>query len=135
MITDRFDELVLTLLHRMSNLEKLDLSLNLSMKRTFIDGNYLKTNIINHIPRLDKFKFNIYSTFNIHNQIYFLVVTKICLPNTVHLRIRYQQLKRVTYNFTRNTTRINCTKLSSLCTDHNRIPKVVKDYFPHTEIF
>ena len=54
----------------MSNLEKLDLSLTLSMNTTFIDGNYFKTNIINHMPRLDEFKFNILSTFTIHNQIY-----------------------------------------------------------------
>jgi hypothetical protein len=256
----------------MSNLEKLDLTLNLSMNTIFIDGNYLKINIINHMQRLDKFKFNIYSTFNIHNQIYllsnedirhtfnhfkndeiiccidyfqnkqygrchiytypyklkyykcitnnfpgglfkcvrrillfdeypfehefflrisqsfpfleninlrnykpqnnklykesnknnqdlsvikyphltdltlnlvhddyveqFLIDTITWLPNTVDLVIGYEQLKRVTHNFTRNTTRINCSKLKYLRSDDfNKIPKYVKDYFPHTQIF
>jgi len=45
----------------MSDLEKLDLSLIVGGKTTFVDGNYLKTNIINHMPRLSKFTFNICS--------------------------------------------------------------------------
>ncbi|CAF3666417.1 unnamed protein product [Rotaria socialis] len=65
----------------------------------------------------------------------FLIDTKTCLPNTVYLSVDYQVLKRVTQHFTRNTTRINCTKLCSLgligiC----QIPKYVKEYFPYTRI-
>ncbi|CAF3693730.1 unnamed protein product [Rotaria sp. Silwood1] len=62
----------------------------------------------------------------------FLVDTKICLPNNVvHLNIYYKQLKRVTHNFTRDTTRINCAKLNSLNLNGRRLPKYAKDYFPH----
>ena len=45
----------------MSNLEKLDLSLVVSMKQTFIDGNQLKFNILNNFAHLKKFLFNICS--------------------------------------------------------------------------
>ncbi|CAF2043383.1 unnamed protein product [Rotaria magnacalcarata] len=66
----------------------------------------------------------------------FLVDTEICLPNHVHLSVNYEAMKRVTENFTRNTTRINCTKLRSLClAGANGITKHVKDYFPHTKVF
>ncbi len=45
----------------------------------------------------------------------FLVNTKMSLPNNVYLSVYYQSLKRVTHSFTRNTTRINGAKLTSLC--------------------
>ncbi|CAF3598969.1 unnamed protein product [Rotaria sordida] len=62
----------------------------------------------------------------------FLVDTKICLPNNaVHLNIYYEQVKRVTHNFIRDTTRINCAKLNSLYLNGRRLPKYAKDYFPH----
>ena len=54
------------------------------------------------------------------------------LIRNISLHFDYQQLKRVTYNFTRNTTRINCAKLTSLCLGNaRRLPKYAKDYFPH----
>ncbi|CAF4961773.1 unnamed protein product [Rotaria sp. Silwood1] len=62
----------------------------------------------------------------------FLIDTRTCLPNNaVHLNIFYHQLKRVTHHFTRDTTRINCAKLNSLCFGGRRLPKYAKDYFPH----
>jgi len=64
----------------------------------------------------------------------FLVDTRTCLPNNVvHLNICYHQLKRVTHHFTRDTTRINCAKLNSLCLSGRRLrlPKYAKDYFPY----
>ncbi|CAF5155236.1 unnamed protein product, partial [Rotaria sp. Silwood1] len=62
----------------------------------------------------------------------FLIHTKICLPdNAVHLNIHLEQLKRVTYNFTRDATRINCVKLRSLCLNGRRLPEYAKDYFPN----
>jgi hypothetical protein len=45
----------------MSNLEKLDLCLIVCERKTFFDGNDFKINIINHLPRLNKFVFNIRS--------------------------------------------------------------------------
>jgi hypothetical protein len=53
----------------MFNLEKLDLDLVICCKNAFIDGNSLKKNIINHMPKLNKFTFNIRSTVRLDNQI------------------------------------------------------------------
>ncbi|CAF1417233.1 unnamed protein product [Rotaria sordida] len=64
-----YDELIVPLLHRMSHLEELDLSLIISGKKTFVDGNDLKTNIINNMPFLNKFTFNIRSFNHFYNQI------------------------------------------------------------------
>ncbi|CAF1005573.1 unnamed protein product [Rotaria magnacalcarata] len=269
--TDVDDELIFPLLHRMLNLEKLHLCLKISGRNSFIHGNNLKIDIMNHMSQLNQFTFNIRSTIRLHNQIsflsnediqhtfndfqnnqiiscvdyfsemergqchiytypyqlkeyhqitnsfpggifkyvreislfderpfqhefffqisqsfpfmkkltlinqkpqndkryrkvdddnqhlsiieypnlshlnldeahddyieQFLIDTKTCLPNTVYLSVDYQVLKRVTQHFTRNTTRINCTKLCSLgligiC----QIPKYVKEYFPYTRI-
>ncbi|CAF1436633.1 unnamed protein product [Rotaria sordida] len=44
-----YDELIVPVLHRMSNLEKLDLYLIVCQRQTFVDGNQLKINIINHM--------------------------------------------------------------------------------------
>ncbi|CAF3067977.1 unnamed protein product [Rotaria sp. Silwood2] len=71
--TLKYYELIVPLLHRMSNLESLALYLmvnNHYMKERFIDGNDLKENIINHLPRLEKFAFNIHSRTIFFNQIY-----------------------------------------------------------------
>jgi hypothetical protein len=57
----------------MSNLEKLGLYLtlrSLHKNKGFIDGNYLKKNIINYMPRLNKFTFNIRSIIFLKDQIY-----------------------------------------------------------------
>ncbi|CAF3030763.1 unnamed protein product [Rotaria sp. Silwood2] len=254
----------------MSNLEKLHLNVYVSMKETFIDGNNLKKNIINHMPRLNKFTFNIRSYLDNRNQndlpttedikhtfsdiknnqiisyvdyfqsrrsgwcsIYtypyilksygyvtnnfpgvlcksvreielydehpfeykfflrtsqlfpfveelslsnskpqknklcresnkdnqhlsiikfhhltnltlygahddyieqFLDDTKTSLSNNVHLNVEFEPLKRVTYHFTRNATRINCQKLKSLWLNGYGLPKYAKNNFPHTKI-
>ncbi|CAF1368374.1 unnamed protein product [Rotaria sordida] len=68
-ITEGYDQLILPLLHRMSNLEQLDLSLLVWTTNTFIDGYNLKLNIINHMPLLNKFTFNIHSSTSFYNQI------------------------------------------------------------------
>ncbi|CAF3824773.1 unnamed protein product [Rotaria sp. Silwood1] len=64
-----YDELILPLLQQMSNLEKLDLYINVVERKTFFDGNDLKMNIINHMPQLNKFTFNICSLSNFYNEI------------------------------------------------------------------
>ncbi|CAF4449238.1 unnamed protein product, partial [Rotaria sp. Silwood2] len=66
--TSFYDELIVPLLHRMLNLENLHLYL-IVCQRTFIDGNNLKRNILNHMPQLNKFTFNIHSSIRLHNQI------------------------------------------------------------------
>ncbi|CAF1513326.1 unnamed protein product [Rotaria sordida] len=57
--TDYYDEEIRSLLHRMMNLKTLDL--NFSNRNKFIDGDELKANIINYMPQLSNFTFNIVS--------------------------------------------------------------------------
>ncbi|CAF1990501.1 unnamed protein product [Rotaria magnacalcarata] len=64
-----YDELILPLLHRMLNLEKLSLCLIVGDRKTFFDGNDLKINIINNMSRLNIFTFNIRSSSRFYNQI------------------------------------------------------------------
>ena len=69
-ITYVYNELIVPLLHRMINLEELDLYLVVYCEKRFIDGNDLKDNIINHLPQLNKFTFNIRSCLRLNDQIY-----------------------------------------------------------------
>ncbi|CAF3039770.1 unnamed protein product [Rotaria sp. Silwood2] len=59
MRTHVYDELIVPLLQRMLNLEKLHLCLKVNHYKGFIDGNDLKKNIINHMSRLNQFTCNI----------------------------------------------------------------------------
>jgi hypothetical protein len=65
----------------------------------------------------------------------FLNHTKTCLPNDVYLRVSYNMLKKATDNFTKNETRINCSKIINLVLHHieEEIPKELEDYFPHAK--
>jgi hypothetical protein len=65
----------------------------------------------------------------------FLDHTKTSLSNNVHLNVEFEPLKRVTYHFTRNTTRINCEKLKSLHLNSYGLSKYARNYFPHTKIY
>jgi hypothetical protein len=56
--TSVYDELIIPLLY-----------LLVWGKKTFVDGNDLKTNIMNYMPRLNKFTFNICSSNHFYNQI------------------------------------------------------------------
>jgi hypothetical protein len=53
----------------MTNLEKLDLHLLVCRRNVFVNGNDLKKNIIDYMPRLNTFKFNICSTIPLRTQI------------------------------------------------------------------
>ncbi|CAF4989397.1 unnamed protein product [Rotaria sp. Silwood1] len=64
-----YEELILPLLYRMRNLEKLGLYLRFYVKDRFIDGNHIKTNILSHIPQLNIFSFHIHSLMFINNQL------------------------------------------------------------------
>ncbi|CAF4720034.1 unnamed protein product, partial [Rotaria sp. Silwood2] len=52
----------------MSNLEKLGLYFTTSFNETFIDGNNLKKNILNHMSKLKEFTFDIRSFMFINNE-------------------------------------------------------------------
>ncbi|CAF0995617.1 unnamed protein product [Rotaria sordida] len=261
-----YDEIVIPLLHRMLNLEQLNLYFYCSRQKTFVDGNDLRTNILNHLPQLKSFAFNIRSSIDSVNQInlpsndyiqhtfrefkykkilssvdyfpdsnsgecyicsypftmtcyeritnnfsgqvfqsvcevslydersfehefflriaqsfpfmkklyvindkpqndkqcrkwkdnnnnlliieypylvhldlgqahhdyveQFLLDSKMSLPINVELHVMYESLKKVTRNFKRNATRINCSKINYICTDRiSPYPKHLKDYF------
>jgi len=58
-----------------------------------------------------------------------------CLPNGLDLHVNYEPLKKVTHNFKKDSTRINCSKIECLYIyGEFKITKRLKDYFPHTEI-
>ncbi|CAF4071255.1 unnamed protein product [Rotaria sordida] len=64
----------------------------------------------------------------------FLLDTDVFMPNNVHLIVYYQAMKRVTENFTRHATRVNCAKLASVSLlDTYKFIKPVKDYFPRAD--
>jgi hypothetical protein len=63
----------------------------------------------------------------------FLFDTKMSLPNNLHLHVNYLSLERVTYSFTRYTTRSNCAKIAALYFyTVNQIGQHIQNYFPHT---
>ncbi|CAF1463531.1 unnamed protein product, partial [Adineta steineri] len=66
--TLHYDELVLPLLYRMSNLEQLGLYLAVYGKTIFIDGNNLKKDILNRLLRLNQFTFYISSTVSFYDE-------------------------------------------------------------------
>jgi hypothetical protein len=65
----------------------------------------------------------------------FLVGTKTCLTNGIFLYLKYKVLKKVTHNFRRNATRINCSKVNHLYVSGEfKMSERFKEYFPHAEI-
>jgi len=65
----------------------------------------------------------------------FLLDTKTCLSRELELEVDYEPVERVTHNFTRDATRINCSKLIYFCVPSEiPIQQQLKDYFPHTKI-
>ncbi|CAF5176428.1 unnamed protein product, partial [Rotaria magnacalcarata] len=60
----------------------------------------------------------------------FLLDTKSSLPFDIDLYVYFRPLKKVTHNFTRDATRINCSRVKfSYYKSMKRIPKHFKDYF------
>ncbi|CAF3965460.1 unnamed protein product, partial [Rotaria sp. Silwood2] len=65
----------------------------------------------------------------------FLVNTNTCLPKNIRLFIHYDSLKRVTNNFTRVATRVNCCKINCLrIYNQFQISKRLTNYFPNAKI-
>jgi hypothetical protein len=65
----------------------------------------------------------------------FLLDTKTCLLNNVYLYVGRELLEKVTDNFTRDATRLNCSKIIYCYSNYGAQPeKHVKDYFFHTDI-
>ncbi|CAF0933832.1 unnamed protein product [Adineta steineri] len=57
--TTEFDNLVIPLVHRLSHLEKLTLSLRVSERYSYIDATYLENSLLRQIPYLQTFFFDI----------------------------------------------------------------------------
>jgi hypothetical protein len=65
----------------------------------------------------------------------FLLDSKTYLQNNILLHIDYKSLQRVTYNFTRDVTRINCAKINEIYLfDKPEFSNSLQDYFPFAEI-
>ncbi|CAF4970892.1 unnamed protein product [Rotaria sp. Silwood1] len=66
--TSYYNELILPLIYRMTNLEELGLYFTADDNETFIDGNNLKKNILNRMSQLNQFSFDIRSVIFINNE-------------------------------------------------------------------
>ncbi len=66
----------------------------------------------------------------------FLIDTKMCLLDNVCLHVHYDSLQTVTDKFTRDTTRVNCSKIKHLFLHHKlRIcSQDLIDYFPYAKV-
>jgi hypothetical protein len=90
-----------------------------------------------NLSPIEYFFLNELCIINVHDDYIeqFLFHTKTYLQNNVHLYINYESLERVTHNFTRDVTRINCAKISKLylCSQGQRSNSLEK-YFPSAKI-
>ncbi|CAF1356093.1 unnamed protein product [Rotaria sordida] len=66
--TNEFDSHVVPLLRRMSNLEKLTLSIRVGERNSFIDGTYLHNYVLSQMPHLQTFTFDIVTDIVRNNQ-------------------------------------------------------------------
>ena len=87
-----YDELMVPVLNRMVNLEKLGLYLTSYVEDRFIDGNHLKKYIFNRMPQLNTFTFHICSLMFIKNQMNF--PSKEDIQRTFH---DFQNTKIISY--------------------------------------
>ena len=89
-----------------------------------------------HFPIIEYPHLILLCLFDIHDDYaeQFLLDTKTCFSNFIHLVIRYYTIQRVTHNFTRDATRVNCGKVKNL--DMYRqvdLPEHFNVYFPHAK--
>jgi hypothetical protein len=75
--------------------------------------------------------------FHVHDDYteQFLLDTKTYLRNNVRLYIDYASLQRVTHNFTRDATRINCAKINKMhLKGRPQCLNSLQEYFPYAEM-
>ena len=68
--TFAYHDVIVPHLQRMTNLESLSLYLFMEDEEKFIDGHHLPANILNHMPHLNQFLFNIRSIVSFYNQVH-----------------------------------------------------------------
>ncbi|UJR09477.1 hypothetical protein I4U23_013715 [Adineta vaga] len=97
-------------------------------KKSNVDNQNLPIIKFPHLTLLDLF-----CTHNDYIE-QFLDHTKTCLSNNIRLFVDYDSLQTVTDNFTRDTTRVNCSKVIELSVNHKLVTfKHLHDYFPRAE--
>ncbi|CAF4358988.1 unnamed protein product, partial [Rotaria sordida] len=66
----------------------------------------------------------------------FLFHTKTYLQKNIIVYVDYESLQRVTHNFTRDSTRINCAKISKLhLWSQEKRSNSLEEYFPYAKIY
>ncbi|CAF5036677.1 unnamed protein product [Rotaria sp. Silwood1] len=91
-------------------------TLSLNNYKSQNDKQSYQSNNDNRNLSLIKYSFlNELYIINVHDDYIkeFLFDTKTCFQNNVDLHIKYESLERVTQNFTRDATRINCAKINT----------------------
>ncbi len=63
----------------------------------------------------------------------FYLTQKTYLSNYIRLGIDYDQLQRMTQNFTRDATSYNCSKIKRLFLNDLELPEQYNTYFPNLE--
>ena len=65
----------------------------------------------------------------------FLLYSKTSFKNNILLHVDYKSLERVTHNFTREDTRMNCAKIKEMfLSGQKKYSKSIEDYFPFAKI-
>ena len=101
---------------------------NKQLKKSNIDNENLPIIKYSHLTLL-----NLWDAHNDYIE-QFLDNTKSCLSDNIHLVVNYDCLQTVTSNFTRNTTRMNCSRVTKLSVYDKLVTfRQLKDYFPHAE--
>ncbi len=111
-------------------LEALNLCNRKAQEQKLINNNQ-DLSIIKY-PHLTELSFNFAHNDYIEQ---FLMDTKTSLPNNIDFWVDYDSLRRVTHNFTRVTTRVNCAKFKCLSFYGDfEISKRLINYFPFAKI-
>jgi len=90
-----------------------------------------------HFPIIKYPHLTVLRLINVHDDYaeQFLLNTKTCLSNFIHLILDYDQLHSITHNFTRDATRVNCGKIKSLYIgNQSNLPEHFDVYFPHVKL-
>lgn len=89
-----------------------------------------------HFPIIEYSHLAILRLIDVHDDYVdqFLFDNKTYFSNPISLIIDYNQLQRCTHNFTRDSTRVNCTKVKRLRIENRlNLPEHFNDYFPNVK--
>ena len=89
-----------------------------------------------HLPIIEYPHLTGLELFEIHDDYaeQFLLHTRTCFSNLIDFSIEYSTIQRVTHNFTRDATQVNCGKMKWLFIPHqSNVPEHFNLYFAHVE--